>query len=323
MSQVSIIFHGNDIDGWMSAYIITRAIQVQSRSRINFNYYPVSPTKQSSWPNPSIIGGTNLYIVSVYPSKELLTEYEGVAYEILVVDHHASAGSLLTNYQHAIFNTESCSTALLYAKFFPYFPVPTWVGLVDRLSRWQHPTLNDKALREVLHPIACLPLNVSVVTAFERTDDFLAKLVNPMETEILVRQGIDILSMKDEVLSNVMRMGQIVNLSDEQVTAWNIPRSWSGNQVFILNNTGIIIDSTLASAKVFDEYPATNIFVNYRTREIIHPRTGLPVTEYSYSVRARNGTDIDLTKDGVFAGHSCAAGGRYLSGESSVLPFII
>lgn len=323
--RVSIIFHGNDIDGWMSAYLITKGIQVQSQfqSQAIFRYYPVSPMKQSAWPSPETIANTYTYIASVAPTQQRLTEYEAVALNIIVVDHHASSAALLSSCKHAVFNTGLCSTALLYSMFFPYLPVPTWVGLVDRLARWQSPTLDDKALREVLHPIACLPLNDSVEVAFEQTDNFLAKLANSGDTVNLIRQGIEILSVKDDTLRNVLRFGQIINLTDENVQTWRLPRSWLGRDVFVLNNTGIIIDSTMASAIVFDENPGVTIFINYRSREIVHPHTGIPVTEYSYSARGRNGSGIDLTEGGVFAGHRCAAGARYLSGENHEIPFIV
>jgi len=316
---LSIIFHGNDIDGWMSAYVVSNF-----HNRHLTKFFPVSPTKTESWPSPDDISETT-FIVSTVPSLKLLTEYGRRASKLYVIDHHASSMETLSKFSGfmTVHNVSQCSTESLYKMLFPKTPVPDWIGLVDRLARWQTPSLQDKALREVLHPIACFALNVSIEAAMERTNIFLAHFASPTERELLVRQGLDILSMKDETLANVLRKGQIFEITDSLISTWSLPRKWTGLSVFVLNNTGIIIDSTLAASKVFDENPTVHIFVNYRTREVVHPCTGLPVTEYSYCARARNSCDIDLTENGIFAGHACSAGARYFSGQTCELPFIL
>lgn len=320
--NLNIIFHGNDIDGWMAAYIIS---VVKGPTATSINFFPVSPTKQTSWPSPYLIQNSITYIVSTVPTLELLTEYDKATHTLFVIDHHASSKETLHNFNsHAkVHKTSQCSTELVYKLFFPSLPVPEWISLVDRLARWQTPSLEDKALREILHPIACMVLNNSIETVLEKTHKFLGNFANILEKNELVRYGLSILSIKDETLANILKKGQVFEITNMNVSTWNLPTHWTGKNVFVLNNTGIVIDSTLASSKIFDENTDVDIFLNYRTREVVHPRTGLPVTEYSYSVRARNTSDINLIENGVFAGHACAAGAKYYSGQGRELPFIV
>ena len=315
---VSIIFRGNDIDGWMAAYLITH-MQTPSTP---IKYYPVNPTKNESWPSPSVIQNTILYILSSTPQDAtILDGYNPIA--LFHFDHHATARDILHGRPGTFFNESLCSTGQIFCYFYPNFPIPNWIGLVDRLARWQAPTLEDKALREILHPIACLAVRNRIDLAREHTRDFLVRYNDSENYPILVRQGMGLLAMKDGTLTAILRRGEIFTLTSDEIDSWNLPGSWEGRQVFLLNNTGIAIDSTLASSNVFDENPTVDIFVNYRVFETANPLTGLPGMEYVFNARARNGAGIDLTERGVFAGHSCSAGGHYFSGQERQVPFVV
>jgi hypothetical protein len=84
---------------------------------------------------------------------------------------------------------------------------------------------------------------------------------------------------------------------------WSLPDTWLGLKVFILNGTGVTVDSTEAAQAIFNLYPEVSVFISYRHKSYREARSIV------YSVRARDESPIDLTAGGVFAGHPRAAGG--------------
>jgi len=294
---LNIIFRGNDIDGWMSAYLLAKMCP-----DFSIKFFPACPQKPAEWPTREELGDNITYVLAMRAAPDY--DRTPVFMEIP--------------------NTTFSATYQVYYMFFPHFSPPEWVSLVNRITNWSKPTIEDKALREVLHPIACMPLNNSVSEAISRTDRFISNSFLPEKRQELIGKGKDILAMKDEMLGNVFTRGRILTLDDSQVRAWNLPESWLGRTVFLLNNTGIVIDSSLASSKVFSENPGVDIFINYRAFETVNPQSGNISVEYVFNARARNTADtgINLTENGIFTGHPCSAGARYKSSLECVVPFI-
>jgi hypothetical protein len=88
--------------------------------------------------------------------------------------------------------------------------------------------------------------------------------------------------------------------------------------VYIIDNTGIAFDSTEAAHLIFQSYPSTNVFVNYRKREF--KAGGVQKTSYVYSARSQG---IDLTEGTIFRGHPSAAGATLMKDEVATIPFYI
>jgi hypothetical protein len=160
----------------------------------------------------------------------------------------------------------------------------------------------------------------------------------------MILHGKTILDAKDAALINILRNGSFIILDEEMCHRWDLPHTWLGLHLYIINTTALTIDSTEAAHLVFNTYPTTHIFINYRIKTYSNrtPNThntahnahnahdidmtgahlklqeSLHTTSYIYSARS---TGFDLTTASFLKGHPTACGAALVS--PSVPPFII
>jgi hypothetical protein len=313
----TILFHGNCIDGWFSAYIAHSVL----KNAGTVNMYPISPSQTNTWPKTADMAGTHILLVDVSVAESYRTAWlTGGALSVNCIDHHASAVEHWPAGACPI-NTAACAALQTWQHFYPAVPVPFWLHHIDRIDRWDNPTYEDRCVREVLNDIAHKPVQKKQAEAFALTELFLANMATPMGLMMVLAQGKQILDQKDASLLGILGAGTFHTFTQDYITGWSLPQSWLGANVFIIDNTHITLDTTEAAHIVFQHYPQVNVFINYR-KKTLYGRGAAAVekTMYVYSARSRG---FNITDGTILKGHPTAAGASLIKGEAPMLPFLL
>jgi hypothetical protein len=322
---ISLVFHGNCIDGWFSAYVAYMHFK-NLNNEYNINFYPISPNLSFTWPSSDTLRNTNVVITDVMVPDTTFTLWKSIALSILCIDHHATSKSLCEANSHiCIHDTSACATLLTWHHFFQGYPVPDWIYQIDRIDRWDGVTDDDRVMREVLHPIALLPVNGMIDEAINESAHYViaasewARTYAPSYMVLLKEKGEKSLRVKEAHLTEILKSGSVITVSADNATAWGLHDDWVGKTGFIINTTGVTLDSTEAGFMALNTYTDAEFFINYRLKTYVR-RDGFVEKTYIYSARARDG--FDLTKGSILAGHPCAAGASRMMGEG-LIPFVM
>jgi len=317
--QYSILYHGNCIDGWFSAFI---AYTHYIRENKDVTMYPICPSQPNTWPGLDKLAGTHILLTDVSVAKEFRDQWmNGGVLSIQCIDHHESSLEHWTNEPNPI-HTECCATLLAFRRFFPEEEPAPWIFSIDRIDRWDNPTYEDRCLREMLNIIAHKPVQKRQNEAIQMTDDFIRAMEDQEKYRAFLERGRQILLAKDEQLLGVLaQRGTFHRFNEHHLMTWNLPQSWLNANVFIMDNTHITIDSTEAAQLVFDHYPMTDVFINYRVKSFLS-KDAKPVQKQvvTYSARSRG---FPLTEGTIFKGHPVAAGASIVIGDTPILPFLL
>jgi len=313
----TILYHGNCIDGWFSAYIANSSLKNQGI----VNMFPISPSQPNTWPKTTEMAGTHILLLDVSVAETHRTTWLiGGALSVNCIDHHASAVEHWPAGASPI-NTTSCAALQTWQHFYPGVDTPFWLHHIDRIDRWDNPTYEDRCIREVLNEIAHKPVQKKQAEAFALTDLFLANMTTPLSIMMTIAQGKQILDKKDAKLLTILNKGTFHTFTQDYVTGWALPQSWLGANVFIIDNTYITLDTTEAAHIVFQHYSHINVFINYR-KKIEYGRGPGAVEKimYVYSARSR---EFNITDGTILKGHPTAAGASLIKGEAPMLPFLL
>jgi hypothetical protein len=318
-TNYTILFHGNCIDGWFSAYIAHTALKSVGAG---VKMYPISPSQTNTWPVVKDMSGTHVLLLDVSVAEHHRTAWLAAgALSVNCIDHHASAVEHWPAGACPI-NTAACAAVQTWRHFYPAQEIPFWLHHIDRVDRWDNPTYEDRCVREVLNVIAHKPVQKKMAEAFALTEAFLANMSNPVGIMMVMTQGKQILDGKDAALLAVLSKGSFHTFTAEYIAGWSLPSHWLGANVFIIDNTHITLDTTEAAHIVFQHYPQVNVFINYR-KKVLFGKGDMPEekTLYVYSARSRG---FNLTEGGsVLKGHPTAAGATLVKGEVPILPFLL
>jgi hypothetical protein len=316
-AKYTILFHGNCIDGWMSCYIAHSSIKNYGSVR----QYPIAPGQPNTWPAVNVMRNNHVLLVDVSVPQETRDMWLACGVlSVKCIDHHASAVEHWPADSCPI-NTESCAAIQTWQFFYPQMPIPEWLHCVDRIDRWDHPTEEDRCLREVLHVIAHKPVQRKFDEAYADTDAFMQTIHTEAGKAATIERGRVILQKKDEDLFKVLGKGNVMVVAEQHVAVWKLPASWLGITLYIIDNTDVVFDTTEAAHQVFTHYPQVNVFINYRKKTFLEKGDmAVEKTVYVYSARS---CEFDLTKDGsVFKGHPTSAGVSLVCGEAPLIPFL-
>jgi hypothetical protein len=316
-SAYTILFHGNCIDGWMSAYIANMALKDHAAVKM----FPISPSFRNTWPKRDVLSGTHILLLDVSVPKDVQDEWFAAgALAVNCIDHHESSICHWPADACPI-NTESCAAIQTWQAFYPEAEIPFWLLHIDRIDRWVDPSYEDRCVREVLNLIAHLPVDKKIDEAIAMTDNFIFNMSNEVGIITTLATGKEILDRKDAELMGVLGYGAMLPITADHIAWWNLPESWLGATVFVIDNTNHMFDSTEAAHLVFTHYPDVAAFVNYRKKKVVGRADRREKEYYVYSARSRG---LDLTcAPSVFRGHKTSAGASLLVGESPVLPFVM
>ena len=315
----TILFHGNCIDGWFSCYIAYTVL----RTKGTLQMYPIAPGQPNTWPSASVLEGTHILMVDVsVPEDTRQMWLAHGALSIQCIDHHASAVEHWPGSCCPI-NVESCAAIQTWSHFYPSLEVPFWLYQIDRMDRWDHPTEDDRSIREILSQISHKPVKRQLDQAIRCTEEFLTQVSTHEGWSMIVEKGRAILEKKDAALRETLTAGHTICLSETDIMAWQLPETWIGKNVFIMDNTDHPFDSTEASYIVFTHYPDTDVFINYRKKSFrLEKGKGNKSMEQQMIVYSARSQHFSLTEGTVFRGHPTSAGASLLIGEASVFPFL-
>lgn len=315
--RTTILFHGNCIDGWFSAYFAYCALQTNG----SIQMFPISPSQSNTWPHSEEMEGTMIWLLDVSVPKDIRDNWmKSGAAGIRCIDHHASAKAHWECCDHNPINTESCAALQTFRHFFPGQVEPAWLHSIDRVDRWVNVTHEDRCLREYLHGIAKLPVQKKFQQAMEMTNSFVYYMTNHPETITMYQQnGQEALNEKDAKLKALMEQhGHVITIDSSHVQEWQLPITWLNKKMFLMNTTDISLDTTEASHLIFLHNPTIDIFINYRKNAFF---TKLQWTSrIVYHARSRS---LDLTEGTIFQGHPTAAGASLTHGEVTHFPFML
>ena len=314
-TKYTILFHGNCIDGWFSAYIANSVLKNTSIVTM----YPISPSQTNTWPKLAEMAGTHILLVDVSVAEEHRVKWlDGGVLSINCIDHHASAIEHWPTIDNPI-NTTMCAALQTWKRFYPGVDVPFWLHHIDRIDRWDNPSYYDRCIREVLNEIAHKPVQKKQAEAIALTEIFLANMSTSHGEISVLAQGKLLLDKKDAELIGILSKGSFHIFTQEYITAWNLPVTWLGANVFIIDNTQVTLDTTEAAHIIFEWCPHVNVFINYR-KKILYGKGSGDKTMYIYSARSRG---FNLTDGTILKGHPTAAGASLIKGEAPLLPFLL
>lgn len=311
----AVIFHGNCCDGMAAAHLISLTSSGMSL------YFPVSPSDERTWPEPSRLGGYEIVFVDVCFPAEKMRLYAVVAalskQPLKVFDHHPLASTVAASGEgifspESIISTEHCATYHVWSYLYPTVPHPKWVQMLDDIDNWRNITDEHKALREIIHPIA----KSAVEEIPQKALMEMAHLINDrLATEAgyasVIAEGkasLDAKIARHELL--LTKCPMLITKVTE--SPWPLPLSWTGKIIVVNTGRDYIgshqFDTTLMSEQLFMKHPEANVFLNYHEVKWLDRKTGKQKRKFVYHARARDG--LDLTLCPVLKGHSSAAGGQ-------------
>ncbi len=318
----TILFHGNSQDGWFAAYIS----HTFAKQHGHVQMFPVSTIQYSTFPRIDVMKGTQVLLVDVSVPAHIRAKWvAGGVVGIGVIDHHMAAAKE-HGWPEGTIDTTRCSSLQAWQKFYPAMPIPGWLSAIDRITRWDNPTLEDRCLREILSIIAHKPTEKKMEEAFTLTESFFNTINNPVEFASIMENGKAMLTKKDtELMAILQAKGSIVVVGAEHCGEggiWKLPPHWIGAQLFIIDNTNIVIDTTEASHIIFGYVPYVNAFINYRKKTLHGRGNEAKVTDIMvYSARSRPG--FDLTIGTCLKGHPSSCGASLVIAKEPCLPFVI
>ena len=317
--QTTILFHGNCIDGWFSAYFAYNALRHNGEIQL----FPIAPSQPNTWPSAEMMEGTDVWLLDVSVPEHFREEWlEAGARSVSCIDHHATAIEQWPADMCPI-HTECCAALQTHQHFYPDTPVPEWLHSIDRIDRWVDVSYEDRCLREFLYVIARKPVQRQMAAAFQETDQFIHCMTNyPKTYDWYLSEGQKILIAKDASLKKILtEKGTFLTIDDELQVKWDLPQSWNGIRAFIMDNSDVALDTTEASHLIFTEHTDVRVFINYR-KKLFYTKGAQRVMK-SMTVYSARSNGIDLTVGTVLRGHPSSAGASLVLGEASHFPFLL
>jgi len=317
--NTTILFHGNCIDGWFSAYFAYASLQ-----STNVQMFPIAPSQPNTWPSSETMEGTDVWLLDVSVPAHVREEwYEAGARTIQCIDHHATAVEQWPAGSCPI-HTDCCAALQTFRHFYPDQVVPEWLHSIDRVDRWVDVTYEDRCLREFLHDIARLPVQHMIQDAIEQTYHFILNMFNyPDSYKWYLDQGERRLQIKDaQLMRTIESKGKTIHIEKEHVAKWQLPTTWLGQKLFLMDTTDVVLDTTEASHLVFTKHPEIAVFINYRNKTFYTAKkNGVMKQMVVYSARSSVPHHLNLTDGTIFRGHPTSAGASLVRGEATHFPF--
>jgi hypothetical protein len=320
MSITRIVFHGNCIDG-LGSYFLYR--QSLGNDAI-VESYPVSPSDVRTWPaDPT--PDMDVVLLDVCGARPVMERWATQAKSLLVLDHHETSAECLASLGTcAHYASDHCATYQTFRHLYPDAPIPDWVHMVERIDLWKGVTPFDRSMRELLHPIANLPVQKQCEEAMAQFRVFVEAYSTASPAMLdLIAEGARRLAKKHFELDALLTASRhtIALIDQTLMERWGLDAGWLGRRVFIADTTRYSgFDTTEAAQRVFEQIPGVQCFINYHLSSWLDKSTRQQCHKYTYHARSIEG--VDLTVGGFLDGHRCAAGtSRQYHGVP--LPFLL
>lgn len=304
-NNLSIIFRGNSADGWFSAFLTAKFM----KDRKPIAFFPIAANQPHTWPETKCLTNTEVLLLEVNVPEKIHERWiKAGAISVNWIDRYDSSFPQLS------YVIDKCVSKHVYSFLFAGLSVPTWLEIIDRISRWSHVTFEDRCIREMIDPLVHAPTHGKIQEALVETEQFFAALENPVACEALLIQGRIKLLQKDAELDKVLATGTLHTFQYDHIEKWGLSSNWLGANVFLLDNTDTIIDTTEAAHLVFLRYTGLHVFINFR-RKLVGGKESM-----IYSARSRNFNLLE--NGGILKGHTTSAGATIRVDDAMVVPFL-
>jgi hypothetical protein len=305
----SLLYRGNSINGWLSAFLSYTALRGQG---VAAAFYPLCGHRVVTEKEVKPWKGSHVLILDMdagaglEKNKETLLSGGALSVEVIAADPSGEISTVVE----------------VWRRWYGAAEVPFWLASMDRIIRWADPCWEDRCLREVLLPVAHMPPQ----DALRATEAFMTWTMNPTGAEFqgLLTQGQDHLLEKDKALCIYLcAQGLVHEITASDAEAWGLSPEWVGMKAYLLDNTDTVLDTNEAAHLIFMNNPSVGIFVNYRKKvrkEAVGAGTMMRKlgVVYAYSARSKA---FDLTTGGFFQGRAGSAGAQVPVGRE-VMPFV-
>lgn len=301
----SLLYRGNSINAWLSAFLSSVALQQQGKTDIRFvplcGHRIITSSEATQWT------GTHVLLLDMDEQHPAVFMDAG-AYSV------ESISSLSSQ------DTETSTVVNVWRRWYGEADAPFWLLSADRITRWVAPSWEDRCLREVLMPVAHMP----PPDALRATQALMTWMMNPagVEFQSLMTQGQAKLMEKDLALGALLKAkGVVHDIQSSDAEAWGLTAEWVGLKAFLVENHDFILDTNEAAHLVFMNYPDVALFVNYRKKVRRSEEDGRKLgLVYVYSARSKA---FDLTTGGFFHGRAGSAGAQVpLRPSEQDMPFV-
>lgn len=315
----SLVYRGNAIDGWISAFIAHTALGQSLGQGLgqDIRLYaigagrPVTDHQVRSWK------GTDVILLDLSMDKASQQKMiDGGVLSITCLDHHETS---VADWPEGMVDPTVCTALQAWRRWYGEQTVPFWLDAVNRISLWKQPLWEDRCLREVLTPLAHMP----PADALRATQALMTWMTMPSCAEFqgLMAQGQQRLMAKDqELMAYLTERGRTHLIQEWDVKAWGLSPEWVGLPVFLLENSDRIIDTNEAAHLVFT-HVGVGVFINFRKKlRNASPSSGKSEAGLIYLYSARS-VAFDLRTGGFFQGQARSAGAQAPYGPSA--PFVV
>lgn len=144
MKRVLCIYHRIDLDGWMSAAIVKKAVRSGEEEFVwlGFNYGDSEEELKKILP-----GFDKVILVDLSLSPELMDDlYTGMGENFIWIDHHASAMRINNPHTHGLRDVTKAACELAWGYFFPHQVMPELVRLLGRYDCIAHKGTPEETL---------------------------------------------------------------------------------------------------------------------------------------------------------------------------------
>lgn len=323
-----IMYRGNTIDGWLSAYLF---FSKYSNSRI-VKLWAFDPYNAITYPSASYVINYDLYFVNGCIQNERLQKWVD-EHNIRICkyfDNHSDVvdkielihrsnengteciiennenGVLCTSYwdKYVSYDINSSTFKLVYLYLYNSSEKdsPSWISILDRIIMWKHLSVEEKAIHELFHSMAIEYNKENVGKGLKNTKKVIEQLFEEKSSnknQILSKYK-DIIVEKQNIIHELLKnnenngnnKNQIIKLTDSHINEWKLPLEWTDMSVFVMDTTNIVLDSTLAADFVFDKYnnDAGSDNVNmFINYRIIRAKNNKKYVQYSCRAFKENG----------------------------------
>lgn len=287
-----IMYRGNTIDGWLSAYLF---FSKYSNSRI-VKLWAFDPHNHKTYPAATYAKNYDIYLVNGCIAIEYLEKWID-EYNICICryfDNHSDAVDYITlihrsnekNGECVIEKNENDVFCTSYWDKYMSYDINTstfklvysylykdnkdnkdkkdlsWISAMDRIIMWKNLSIDEKAIHKLFHSISVEHNKSNVGDGLKMTRKIISKLFEEESSnkdEILEKYRKKIIEEQENICKllddNSSYNGvTIKKLSKTHVNQFNLPDNWIGKNIFMMETANIFIDTTLAADIVFDKY---------------------------------------------------------------------
>lgn len=319
-AATNIIFQGNSIDGWMSAYLTGL---VCSADLVYF--YPIDARAPATWPAAEKLAPGAVIFADCCPTgldgkfdSEYLVDLRRQQHTVSIFDNNPVAAVLIGCEGFTVRHIPHMSTTMLIWKHFcSEEAAPAWVKQVNRIENWTM-DVNDMLVREVLLEICRLPVAGRIQEAMAATDNYLMAFEDDSRAAALLADGLAKMDAKTASYAPIIERTVSVKLTRALCEKWQLPYMWTGSTILYVDTTADPAPDSSELAACALHIKGGDAFINFRRR-----RGAGGKWQYVYSARRAPTSDIDLVAPGSpFKGFPKSAGGCVVAGKGAVIPFI-